>query len=670
MAGYNPLQFSLINDEPVTDAESDLLGARDPAQQLAALLVASRTSTPFTLAVDSGWGTGKSSLMRLVDKELTEVHGARTVWYNAWTSTDADRPDTLEGLIKSVLMRFDKRIVRRVIQSFSERRTLRAFCRAVFVLLVGVLGLAPLVNRLWKEFSVSPQARNATRQAIRTAVEERVENGDFSPRELLVVFIDDLDRCSEETVLAVCEAVKVYLDVPGLAFVIGCDRSALSSNGLLRDLSPAGSAFMEKIFQTTFRIPVPDSDGIEDFVRRCARDSGILMLLNEGLVTRIADHSQRNPRRIKKLINGFVLEVGLNPLWRDFVSQAADTVVSALVLQYLYPDFYRMLVGRVGADGDVLNEFQTYRQVRLRLLEVDGDAASDEEVVRFFAEHQVRQPLLGNSGAWAENLSELEAQLPSGFPELASDRGFTSLVDDLMNEPEAEELINRLRQQPLQSAAEPAAPQPEPYAPGYQSYPVPQAYQPYQGMHAPQGLNAPQGMQAYPPYQSYPPLPPEPTGTADGSRGRTAPALEGMHILWIDDSPDTVELDVRALRRAGASVEVVEDRAEAERRLAGEDHDLLISDITRGADREGGFKDVEGLARGNFYTGPVIFYTGRVTPAREARAEELGAGITASPDMLQRLVARVAAGRDSRVDPQAQSQSPSQVPSQAQTPPA
>jgi CheY-like chemotaxis protein len=652
VAGYNPLQFSLINDEPVTDATSDRLGARDPAQQLAALLVASRTSTPFTLAVDSGWGTGKSSLMRLVDKELTEVHGARTVWYNAWTSTDAD---TLEGLIKSVLMRFDKRIVRRVIQSFSERRTLRAFCRAVFILLVGVLGLAPLVNRLWKEFSVSPQARNATRQAIRTAVQERVENGDFSPRDLLVVFVDDLDRCSEKTVLAVCEAVKVYLDVPGLAFVIGCDRSALASNGLLRDLSPAGSAFMEKIFQTTFRIPVPDSDGIEDFVRRCARDSGVLMLLNEGLVTRIAEYSQRNPRRIKKLINGFVLEVGLNPLWRDFVSQAADAVVSALVLQYLYPDFYRMLVGRVSAHDDVLSEFRTYRQVRLRLLEVDGDAASDAEVARFFAEHQVRQPSMENPGAWAENLSELEAQLPTGFPELAGDRGFTSLVDDLMDEPEAEELINRLRQQPLQSAAEPAAPQPEPYAAGYQQYPVPQTYQPYQGMHAPQG------MQAYPPYQTYPTLPPEPPAAADGSRARTAPALEGMHILWIDDSPDTVESDVRAMRRAGASVEVVEDRAEAERHLAAEDHDLLISDITRGADREAGFKDVEGLARGNFYTGPVIFYTGRVTPAREARAEELGAGITASPDTLQRLVARVSAGRESRGEPQPQPVPPQQT---------
>lgn len=605
MAGFNPLQFSLLNDEPVADAQADLLGARDPAQQLAALLVASRSSTPFTLAVDSGWGTGKSSLMRLVDKELTEVHGARTVWYNAWTSTGAD---ALEGLIKSVLWRFDKSVLRRTVQKVSDRGTTLKLFRALFLLVAGMFGLAPLVNELWKGLSVSPQARNEMRNAIREAVKERVETGEFSPQHLLVVFIDDLDRCSEETVLAVCEAVKVYLDVPGLAFVIGCDRSALASNGLLRDLSPAGSAFMEKIFQTTYRIPVPDGSGIEDFVRRCAHDSGIHMLLNAGLVSRIAEHSERNPRRIKKLINGFVLEVGLNPLWRDFVPKAVDSVISTLVLQYLYPDFYRMLVGSGAPHGDVLAEFQTYRKVRRRLLRVVDGGDDDVDVAAFFAEHEVRQPSLGDTEAWKEHLDELEKQLPSGFPELVTDRGFTSLIDDLMKQPQSEALIQRLRQQPLRRPA----------------------------------LSTTADHVAAPPVEPYVAEPP----LADRPRARAEPPLGGMRVLWIDDNPASVEFDVRAMRRAGAYVDVVENRAEAERHLAAGDHDLLISDITRGADNDAGFNDVEGLRRGDYYKGPVIFYTGRVTPAREARAEQLEAGITASPDTLQQLVVKAAQERD------------------------
>ena len=44
----------------------------------------------------------------------------------------------------------------------------------------------------------------------------------------LVVFIDDLDRCSNKVIVKVCEAVKLYLDAPGLIFVIACDQSVLA----------------------------------------------------------------------------------------------------------------------------------------------------------------------------------------------------------------------------------------------------------------------------------------------------------------------------------------------------------------------------------------------------------------------------------------------------------
>lgn len=652
MARFNPLQFSLINDEPVADPEDDLLGAGDPAQQLAALLVDSSRSTPFTLAVESGWGTGKSSLMRLVEAEL-KARDVPTVWYNAWTSTGED---ALEGLIKSVLRGFDRRVLRRALQRVSERWRLVNLIRALVMLVAGPLGVTRVIDELWKGLSVSPQARNRMREEIKKSVEEWAENGEYSPGRLLVVFIDDLDRCSEETVLAVCEAVKVYLDVPGLAFVIGCDRSALDAKGLLRDLSPTGSAFMEKIFQTTYRIPEPDGSGIEEFVRRCACDSGIDELLNAGLYSRIAEHSRRNPRRIKKLINGFVLEVGLNLLWRDFVSTDARSVISTLVLQHFYPDFYRMLVGSGsgtgGAYGDVLTEFQTYRRVRLRLRlrlrpeQVEDGVASDEEVADFFAQHLVRRPLPADMDAWKENLDELEQELPREFPDLATDSVFTSLVDDLEQQPRYEELIRRLRQRPpsgsgrtsqiedleeefrlLPLTAEP----PAPALYGYQGAPVHYGYQ---------GPSAPH------PYQGPLPQHPGPQDASEPSfqehpRTRAQP-LADMRILWIDDNPASVELDVRAMRAAGAYVEVVENRAEAERHLTAEDHDLLISDITRGADHEAGFTDVEGLSRGDYYSGPVIFYTGRITPAREAKARELRAGITSSPNQLMHLV--VAAG--------------------------
>ena len=113
------MEFSLLSDEPVTGPDLDLLGTGRAARELAKLVHDSRTATPFTLAVDAGWGMGKSSLMRLVEAELLKRRDVETVWYNAWTSTGAD---ALEGLIKSVLMRFDRRVLRRAMHRVSERR--------------------------------------------------------------------------------------------------------------------------------------------------------------------------------------------------------------------------------------------------------------------------------------------------------------------------------------------------------------------------------------------------------------------------------------------------------------------------------------------------------------------------------------------------------------------
>ncbi|MDT0270193.1 P-loop NTPase fold protein [Streptomyces sp. DSM 44915] len=585
MAERDSERFTLLSDEPVATAEADLLGAGRAAKRLAALLVASREATPLTLTVDGGWGTGKSSLMRLVDAELTRSPDVHTVWYNAWTATGTD---ALEGIIKSVLTRFDRRALRRALAKFTEHRALVRVLRSLALLAAGPLGVAGLADALWRSLSATPESRNEMRDAIRELATEWAEATPLAPRRLLVVFIDDLDRCSAETVLAIGEAVKVYLDVPGLAFVIGCDRSALTPGGMLRDLTPAGSAFMDKILQTSYRIPGPGDADIEEFVSVCAHQSGIRSLLDADLAALLAERSGRNPRSIKKLVNGFVLEMTLNPLWRDFQPRIVDAVVRVLLLQDLYPDFYRMLVRPGASHGDVVAEFRAYRQVRRVLRQLPDDDAGPVEVADFFTRHEMRPPSEEAPDTWADSLVELESLLPADFPALAADRGFTSLIEDLMELPHADKLIRQLRQQP------PAR---------------------------------------NPPPTAYPHL------AADPSEAEASELLRPTRILWVDDSPENIEFEAEQLRWSGAQVTVVRSRSEAERQLRAETPALLISDVTRGPDQQAGFTDVAYLRANGGYSGPVIFYTSRVTPARKDRAGQLGAlGITDAPAQLHRLV--------------------------------
>lgn len=648
LSPYAPLPYSLLNDEPVSATGRDLLGAGRVAEQLAGLLVASRGSTPFTLAVDAGWGMGKSSLMRLVDARLTETPGVRTVWYNAWTATG---DDALEGLIKSVLTGFDRRVLRRGLHRITQHRSLLGVLRALSLLVAGPLGIAAMTDELWKSMNVDAKTRNDMRDVIRELVRDWADVGPgLQDQRMLVVFIDDLDRCSEETVLAVCEAAKIYLDVPGLAFVIGCDRSAMAPNGLLRDMSPAAAAFMEKIFQTSYRIPVTDSEGIQEYVRWCAETAGISRYLDAGLTDLLIERSARNPRRIKRLVNGFVLEATLNSTWRDL---GPGGVIRTLLIQYFYPDFYRMMTTPSGAaGGDAVTEFRTYAELR-RALRRPGDELSAEDFRRantFLADHDL-VPLASRNGPWQSGLlSGIEQQLPSCFPGLAADPAFTSLLGELMQLPDAGELVRRLRQgvrervlppppPPWPSSQQPSQQLPFPQLPSPAVDPDPEP----RGDEDPYGDDTPYRTRTpYPPNPWNPGYPPNPwnPGSADPfppqqgpvsqlPASRPIPAADlpfaGMDILWVDEHPDNNAAWVDGLIRHGAAVRQVPGDQSATRAISISPPTVLISSVNRADHPYAGFDYVRELRADRRYTGPVIFFTGRVSELFRSKASEVGA---------------------------------------------
>ncbi|MFJ8055421.1 P-loop NTPase fold protein [Streptomyces sp. NPDC096142] len=591
------MKFSLLSDEPVSAPEGDLLGAGTAARQLATLIHDSRAATPFTLAVDAGWGMGKSSLMGLVRAELKPRADVRTVWYNAWSATG---PDVLEGLIKTVLMTFDKRLLRRALHQLSQRGPLIRAVLATLTVVASPFGLAGLVDRLWHELSVDPRARATMRDELKKLAEEWARTTPDRPGRLLVVFIDDLDRCAEDTVLAVCEAVKAYLDLPGLAFVIGCDRSVLGPSGLLRDLGPAGSAFMEKIFQTSYRLPVAGDEDLRAYVRDCAERAGVRDLLDDAMVHLIADRSARNPRRIKRLINGFGLECSLDPVWTGIEPEA---VIRTLLLQYLYPEFYRILVAGDAAvhtanAGREFLEYDTARRVLGRWVEPGPEAW--RTTVASVSGHGLAPPDAERPGDWEAVLGRLEEHLPTVYPELARDRDFVRLVGEWLRLAQADELVARLQRggaAPVVTIRVDAEP------------------------------------------------PPGGARRTDEDRpdGRDGVRYDGIRILWVDDHPGNNRAYVRELTELGAEVVQAEDAVGAERLLARGSFDLLLSDFSRGMDSNAGLDALARWRERAAFTGPAVFFTGRVTPARERRCLELGARIATDGRSLRRHIDRACA---------------------------
>jgi hypothetical protein len=73
----------VVSDKPLEPGERDALGLTNIAAGLSFFLRNEKTRPPLVIGINGRWGSGKSSLMNLLEKNL-EDYGAHPVWFNAW----------------------------------------------------------------------------------------------------------------------------------------------------------------------------------------------------------------------------------------------------------------------------------------------------------------------------------------------------------------------------------------------------------------------------------------------------------------------------------------------------------------------------------------------------------------------------------------------------------
>ena len=79
-----------ISDRPLEPGDPDPLGFRNLALSVSRFLRNENTVAPITIAITGDWGSGKSSIMNLLRRDLVS-RGFRSIWFNAWhNQTDDD----------------------------------------------------------------------------------------------------------------------------------------------------------------------------------------------------------------------------------------------------------------------------------------------------------------------------------------------------------------------------------------------------------------------------------------------------------------------------------------------------------------------------------------------------------------------------------------------------
>jgi hypothetical protein len=350
--------LKLLTDQALSPGGGRVDGLQfaDYARVLADVAVG--TTGPFAIGVFGEWGTGKTSLLRLVHAELstTEETNANVkvlpVWFNAWQFEQDEHPIVpLIGTIIHAMERFESSATEEVIGK-GLIRALRAIAYGFSAKAkVHVPGLAEIeagflakdmIDRE-KALSVDPLLdRSLYYQAFDALSKVQLGKG-----LRIVVLIDDLDRCFPDKAIRLLESIKLVLSQPGFIFILGVAQQVLQ--GYLKHRyrdeygvgEVDGGAYLEKIIQLPFTIP-PHTGRMEGLANHLLNEADSLYSeqLRE-IIVQVARHLGDNPRVMVRFINTLLVDSAiLKAETPDLLPYLAVT----RILQQRWIQFYRFVV--------------------------------------------------------------------------------------------------------------------------------------------------------------------------------------------------------------------------------------------------------------------------------------------------------------------------------------
>jgi hypothetical protein len=263
-------QVPLFDDNPTT---LDLLGFGGVVDAVVRVLDAGGLD-PVTIGIQSGWGGGKSTLLRLIEQRLKDEECLLVVKVDPWEFEDSQ--DVRGTLISLVLNALQERVeaeadedstdrVKEIVKKLDGLRRRIAWGRVAKVLITSVatqgLALPALIEALTpappsgkdEKGVEKPQSMAGFREDFATLM--KMELGITR----VAVLVDDLDRCLPASAVATLEAIKLFLSVKKMAFVLAADEALVraSINAHLGDLAQGEFAnrYTEKIVQIPMSLP-------------------------------------------------------------------------------------------------------------------------------------------------------------------------------------------------------------------------------------------------------------------------------------------------------------------------------------------------------------------------------------------------------------------------------
>lgn len=276
-------ELEILDDDPF---KNDALNRKVCAEALTTLLQS--IDEPFVMSIDSPWGTGKTTFVKMLKKYL-ENSGFPCIYYNAWESDFSN--DALVSLISEIeigirslqLNTAENKIIKQQFDQVKKLGTKLAKYAIPAAIKIATYGLVDIdkvtqetiskfaeeiAKEEIKKYESSKKNLLIFRERLKDLVEE-ITKVEIYKNKPLVIFIDELDRCRPLFAIEILEKAKHFFNTEGIIFVLSTDKDQIAHS--ISSIYGAGmesGGYLRRIIDLNYTLPTPSKGEFTNYLFR------------------------------------------------------------------------------------------------------------------------------------------------------------------------------------------------------------------------------------------------------------------------------------------------------------------------------------------------------------------------------------------------------------------
>lgn len=337
----------------------DLLNFERYVSPLVDVVTSPSAQTPFTVGIFGSWGTGKSTLMELMDRELDDRErdsgtGYFRIRFNPWVHRDEDNlivpllhtvQDHLQADQKGRFLEAAK-----IVAGAATRLGLAWLIKTASADIVSLKDLEEHQRDYMAQHQRAKSVIRTLKNDFRRVIEDiTLKNRGARDRGRVVFFIDDLDRCEPTRVIDLLESLKLFLEQEHCFYFLALDEEVVSRGIQIKykgfefaegRKETIGAEYLDKMIQLPVHLYPLGPSEIQGFLKKLPLRPEI-----EDQAHELAKVMVPNPRKIKRICNLLTLSLAVRASDQSLAQVVDEAVLGRLVtLQVQDIALYRAII--------------------------------------------------------------------------------------------------------------------------------------------------------------------------------------------------------------------------------------------------------------------------------------------------------------------------------------